>query len=324
MQRRRDQFLNETGCVITQSAPSVTPTAEGLISLADTTIDVRRIAWINGGAYSLLWREDIFSLNSFLTSWKQGNGNPKAYGITTTAPLTVQLAPIPNTTNTLDLLTVKTGATLDGSGVLLGIPDDLSWIVKWGMLADLLRKDGPARDPSRAKYCETRWAQGIAAVKSAMAVIDSFVADQPIQTESVFDLDVYRASWQNSTPAQPNLAALAGLNLVAMSPVPNTSYTVLFDLLRNMPVPVGDGDYIQIGREMWDVVCNYAKHIALFKSAGAEFEATMADYEEFMRIAVEQNDRLRANEAFMGQLNDRSQLEEVQRPRLSSERSLRG
>jgi hypothetical protein len=109
---------------------------------------------------------------------------------------------------------------------------------------------------------------------------------------------------------------MAGLNLVAMSPVPDNVYTVTVDLLRNMPVPVADGDYIQVGAEMWDGVIAYAEHIAAFKMAGAEFEATMPDLEQMIKLAMTQNERLRANEFFLEQLSDRSKREEKNRARL--------
>lgn len=321
LQRRRDQFLNETGCVITRSTQGVSSPTEGRVSLAQGIIDVRRVAWLDtpSGLYSTLWRQDMWEINSYLSSWKNSTKpTPRAYSISDNPPLSLQLAQIPSDAGTLDLLTVNTGATLDGSGVLLGVPDDLCWVVKWGALADLLRKDGPARDPARAKYCEDRWAQGIALGKMPISTVDTYVTDLPIQTESVFDLDAFRANWQNQTPGSPNLAGLAGLNLVALSPTPDTIYTVTMDVLRNMPVPAADGDYIQVGAEMWDSVVAYAEHLAAWKMAGSEFEATIPNMKQMLDIAVTQNDRLKANEFFMAQLQDRADREKQNRARLSS------
>jgi hypothetical protein len=324
LQRRRDQFLNETGCTLTRNTTAVSSPAEGIVALTSSSfdiVDIRRIAWIDGvsSAYSTLWRESRDALDFFYASWKaSAKPLPKVYSISDTPPLSVQLAPIPSDNGTLETITVNTGATLDGSGVLLGIPDDFSFVVKFGALADLLQKDGPARDPARAKYCNERWQQGVAAAKTAMAPIACLVQDQPVNTESVFDLDTYRASWQSGTPAQPNLIAVAGLNLVACSPVPDSVYTVTIDLLRNQPVPSADGDFLQIGREHWDAVCGYAEHLALFKSAGEEFNASLPDLKQFIDLALTQNARLRANDAFVTMTEDRSQLEEKQRARLSS------
>src|SRR5262249_31133396 len=45
------------------------------------------------------------------------------------------------------------------SATALGIPDDLTPAIKWGMLSDLLGKDGIARDPVRAQFAEQRYQQ---------------------------------------------------------------------------------------------------------------------------------------------------------------------
>ena len=323
IQRRRDQFLNETGTVLTRQTFAVSAPTEGRVLLTLSSpfniIDIRRVAWKDtpSGQYSTLWREDQWAINSFLAGWKTSTKPlPKVYSISDNQPLQIQLAPIPSDAGTLEVLSVNTGNTLTGTGTLMGVPDDWAWVVKWGALADLLRKDGPARDPARAKYCEDRWATGCAAAKMAILAIDTYVSDQPVQTESVFDLDVYKANWQNASGALPTIAGLAGLNLVALSPTPNSFYTVQMDLLRNMPIPAADGDFIQVGQEMWDGVIAYAEHLAAWKMAGAEFEATMPNYEQMVKLAMTQNERLRANEFFLTQLSDRSEREEKNRPRL--------
>jgi hypothetical protein len=325
LQRRRDQFLNETGTVLTRQTFAVSAPTEGRVLLTLSSpfniIDIRRVAWKDtpSGQYSTLWRESRDALDFFFASWKTSTKPlPKVYSVSDTQPLQIQLAPIPSDAGTLEVLTVNTGNTLTGTGTLMGVPDDLVWIIKFGALADLLQKDGPARDPGRAEYCNKRWEQGVAAAKMPLSTISCLVQDQPVNTESVFDLDVYRANWQNAGTGLPTIAGLAGLNLMALSPTPNSFYTVQVDLLRNMPIPVGDGDFIQVGSEMVDAVLRYALHLAMFKSGGAEFSTTMPDLKQFIDLAIEQNSRLRANDAFITMTMDRSELEEKQRARLSS------
>ena len=317
LQSRRDRFLSETGCVVTQALQSVAASAEGLLAFADSTIDVRRIALVLGtGQYLTLQREDTKALNTYFATWKQSSGQPVVWCPMTNAPLNVQLAPIPSAGLNLDVLTVQTGAALDGSGVPLGVPDDFAWVVKWGALAELLSKDGPARDVERAKYCEERWKQGLALAKMPVTAIDAYLNDQPIQLESVFDFDAFRPTWQSDTPGPPAIAGMAGANLLALAPTPDAVYTVMLDVLRNMPVPSADGDYIQVGREHWDAILSHASHLAAFKMGGPEFAATAPDMEALLNLALSQNDRLRANQFFMTELHDRATREEKFRPRL--------
>ena len=327
IQRRRDQFLNETGCTITQGTVSVAANpAAGRVALTFSNfdiIDLRRLAWVDiGGSYTLLWREDSWSVNSFYASRPGSAPAPVCYSISTESPLTVQLFPSPSSAGELETVTVNTGSTLDGSGVLLGIPDDFTFVVKWGALADLLRKDGPARDPARAKYCEDRWAQGIILANMPTLLVNCYINGEPANVESVFDFDTWTAGWQN-TSDQPTTVGMAGLNLMALNPVPDDAYTVQADFLRNMPVPVADSDDLQIGREMWDVICGYAEHLAAFKMAGAEFVATEPNFEQFLRIAMEQNGRLRANEQFVESIHNRANREAVNRPRITNDPTVR-
>src|ERR1700722_1076905 len=99
LQRRRVQFLNETGTVITRSTLGVSAPTEGRVTLGQGIIDVRRQAWIDtpSSLYSTLWREDMWSINSFLAGWKSATtATPKVYSISDNPPLSIQLAPIPS------------------------------------------------------------------------------------------------------------------------------------------------------------------------------------------------------------------------------------
>lgn len=144
LQRRRDQFLADTGIVITRSTPSVTAGATGRVDLDDSIIDVRRAAWINAlSYYTPLWREDERLLTAADSSWMT-QGVPAEYSVMAPPPITLQLAPPALANGTLELLTVNAGAALNpaSSATVLGIPDNLCAAIKWGALSDLLSKDG--------------------------------------------------------------------------------------------------------------------------------------------------------------------------------------
>ena len=103
--------------------------------------------------YFHLWREDEHNISAFDQAW-QTAGVPIAYSVAAPPPVTMELMPPASVAGTFDLLSVDTGATLDPStGVVLGVPDDLTWAIKWGAMSDLLSHGGEARDP-RAAFCE--------------------------------------------------------------------------------------------------------------------------------------------------------------------------
>ena len=70
-----------------------------------------------------------------------------------------------------------------------------------------------------------------------------------------------------------------------------------------MPIPASDGAFLQIGNEKLNIILNYAQHVASLKMGGAEFQATMPFYQDYLKAAVLDNNRLNAS-AFLRKLLD--------------------
>jgi len=310
LQKRRDQFLLETGSVVTQQ---MVPGAQtNRLQLPDYVIDVRRMAYLDStGTYTLMWRSSESEANSFDYGWWTAPGSPSGYSVVEPAPVVTQMIPTPVLPGSLDLLSINAGAALNPSvGVVLGVPDDFSWVVKWGALADLLTRDGQASDPTRAKYCQQRWIEGVRLAKLSTTAITGAIDGNNVPINSVFDMDTAYSGWQNNTPAPPSILGLAGMNMLAVADPPNTAaHSIQLDLLRNMPVPVLATDLIQVGREELDVITDYAEHLAAFKMGGAEFLATLPAYERMVALARKQNERWRAFSRFPEDEHDRGRRE---------------
>jgi hypothetical protein len=299
IQERRDQFLLETGCVLTHSTLFSGLPANGRVDLSPAVIEIRRLSYLDAlGAYTLLWRTDENELFNWMQGWSVNPGAVSAYSVIATPPVRIQLAPIPSISGTLDLVTINSGAALTLGPVVLGIPDDLSWAVKWGALADLLTKDGPPSDPFRAAYCEQRYQQGVMLAKLTATVMFAYLDSNQVQPVSLFDLDcdpAHAANWQNDATGNPGTMAVAGMNLIALDPPPNIGpHSVMLDVLRNFPVPVADSDIVQVGQEQLDVILDYSEHLATFKMSGAEFQATQPAFDRMVRLAHMQNEQWRA------------------------------
>jgi hypothetical protein len=88
-------------------------------------------------------------------------------------PLTIELYPPPVTEGVLDLLyaTVLTAIAAD-SDATFDLPDDFVPFVTYGVLADMLSKDGRGQDLARAAYCEERYSSG---VKIAAIMLEGYV-----------------------------------------------------------------------------------------------------------------------------------------------------
>lgn len=304
IQRRRDQFLLETSCRVVRSSPlpadpGVIAADAGRYSLPESVIAVKRVAWrsVATGVVTPLWPSSLWSKRASRNAILAETGTPETYLLSERAPLEIEFNPVNSATGTIDLVAVEAGATLDPStGVLLGIPDDFAWVVKWGALADLFAKDGPARDYARALFCERRWRMGIAAALSYSPLVHATINGLPAQFTTIEGLDAGRRSWQ-SLSGTPQVLAPIGMNLLAIADPPSASCSLILDLCRNAPIPAA-AENIQIGKEYLDLILGYAVHLAMFKVAGTEFAATIHLANAFFEAAMDYNEKLRDNEAF--------------------------
>jgi hypothetical protein len=313
LEKRRNQFLVETGMIISVSEISVPSPSTARVELSDTVIDVRRAAWKDAdNHYRNLWQTDDKALTSFVSSWD--SGTPEVYSRINTPLVSVQLQPSPLDVGSLHLLTVDAGQALDLSGVILGIPDDYAWVIKYGALCDLFSQDGLAKDPLRADYCETRWKEGVELARIAGSLMNAEINGVPCQLTTLNDLDVNDSSWQH-TSGEPSIIAVVGFNLIALSSVPDGIYSVVGDVVRNCPLPVNDADPLQVGREYIDALLDYAVHVAMLKVGGGEFGSTIGAYQRVLRLAAIHNERLRAQADNFDSLSDTNQDEQKERPR---------
>lgn len=297
--RRRNQFLADTGCFLTRSTQVVASPSIGRQQLSESILAVRHAAWLGAspyGYYSTMWPEDERTLTAAGSSWNTDAGTPEAWSVLASPPITLQLAPPPTASGTLDLLTINT-KTFDPatSATVLDVPDNLAPAVKWGALADLLSLDGPARDLPRAAFCQQRYEQYVAMGKYLPCVVHAEMQGVSTIPVSLEELDSAEPNWMNSSSA-PDDVALAGWNMMAVNPVPDSNgpYSVTLDVVRNAPVPPDDDTAVQVGREQLDMILDYAEHLALFKVGGAEWRATELQARSFTTQCLSYNKRLSA------------------------------
>ena len=104
-------------------------------------------------------------------------------------------------------------------------------------------------------------------------------------------------------------------SLAAFSPKPDSAYGIMIDVVTPAPIPSADTVNLQLGPEELDLILGYAHHLAAFKEGGAEFEATIRQYENLIRGAAIHNEKLRASAIFANVIHAETQREEARRPR---------
>ncbi len=348
MQRRLNQFLVDTGCMVFHSQlPTPAPPGSGRILLPENIIDVRRLGFLRPttgrpGAFQAsafqpsafqeqtgnpnrecipLWASDEFAASCYNPVWSYIPDTPATFSVIGPPPLEMQLIPVPLDVGDLDLITVNAGNTLDPSvGVLLGIPDNFAHAVKWGALADLLARDGQPRDDTRSVYCQTRYQEAVEMCRLFPGIIQAQVNGRPVLATSIAEADAYMPDWQ-SVPDFPQQLATCGWNLVALVPPPDGDqpYSATVDMAVNAVIPATDGAYLQAGREVLDALLDYAQHLASFKMGGSEFTNTQSLYQRFMKQAGVYNERLQATATYLTAMEQISNRSWKLRPRRESD-----
>ncbi len=321
VQYRRDNFLLQTGMLLTErnpypAGPAVLPAGAPRVTLPDTVLDVRRAAWVTlGGDVHPLSLEDAEVVRSFYAD-APDEGRPECYTLTTEPQLTLALAPTPADGGRLHLLASESGAALDTqAGVGLELPQPFYWALKYGALADLLGPHTSASDPTRARYCERRFREGVELARLYPAVLYAEIQGRGVATCALADLDQFSPNWQN-TSGRPDVLALPAWNMLAVAPVPDGAevYTLTLDLVVNPTLPTADADAVEIDRAHLDTVLEYARHVCLFKEGGEEFLLSMPAYDRMVRLASQQNHRLLQQARSFLALSSRAQQDEQRRP----------
>jgi hypothetical protein len=316
VQRRRDELLSVCGCTVTRR---LVPAVAGRIVLPDTVIDVRRMAYLpattlggyGSGLYgmgpygqsptvvnannTIIWPDDAWSEQAFKPSYlQQPAGVPSNYLLSTQPPISFDTNRPPAYAGKYELLTIDAGQLLvAGTPSTLMVPDDWVHVIKWGALADLLSRDSNAQDLPRAEYCNQRYRMGLAALSAAPALLALRIGNVPVQLDSVRGADLYKTTWQGQAPGPPTAAYYAGLNMLALAPIPdNGNYSVTATVVENAPIPVNAGDPVQVSRDDLDVIIDYAQHLSSVKMGGAEFLSTIPLFKRFIQQAATYNKKL--------------------------------
>lgn len=162
------RFVSETKIALVHNTmPSIVDERlYNLDTMEDDLFDLNRVAWIDSAGYSYeLQRRDKMSFDLLTPNWVGTSGTPMGYSIVTEPQLTIQVIPAPNDVGTLDFLYTAVTTAVSNTGVTIPLPSDFCPAVKWGVLADMLKKDGPAHDMPRSSYCEMRFSEGVELAK---------------------------------------------------------------------------------------------------------------------------------------------------------------
>lgn len=315
LQRRRDEMIQACACSLIEIPTLAIGGGSRRAFLPDTVLEPLRIRWmpVSPGTPFTMAREDSAAFDYFEANHLQAPGSPQAWSVVAQPPLAVDLDVVPNRLSQLHVLAVKSGPAFNPpAATLLGIPDDWSWVAKWGALGDLLGRESESTDRERADYCIKRYNDGVTAMRESNWLLSATIANRPVDTPSVRSQDGFAPNWENNASAWPAVVT-AGIDLLAPCPVGSVGTSVV--LVGNAPVPVNAGDFVQVSRDVFDVILDYSQMLASFKQGGEEFKSTADLEKNFMALAVETNKRLADLAIFRDMLGMQGKRQSIAQPR---------
>src|SRR5215469_1405475 len=308
LQNRRDQILQLTDCNVGPFAPTLevlpgTNRTQLPDSTAQSILDLRRIRFVpdpTEGKPSTLYRDDLLSFEYFTNEYEQTRGNPLCWDVLGSPQQFVTFDARPNLAATLDCLGVLSGGVITPPAASpLLIPDDFYWVLKFGMMADMLTKETESKDLLRAQYCQQRFSEGIMLMQQMPWLLQAYIDELPVDTPSFFEADQNDYEWQSNPNAITEIIR-GGIDLFAISPLipASTSVSITLKLVGNAPIPATDGSFVQVSREVFDAILDEAEHLAQFKEGGSEFIESIKLHERFVQLALQTSSRLKMSGIF--------------------------
>lgn len=313
LQRCRDEVIQITNCnQIDAPLITVNPN-ERDYTFPDNYLDVARARWIPlpvDGAPVTLIRNDETGLGYYEINYGQNEtGTPTQYNVASVAPRALQLDIAPSTEGNLDLIALIAGANFaPPTSTVLDVPNDYAWVLKWGALADLLDRESEATDRQRAAYCRQRYTDGLTLMQNTPWIMQASINGLPVDIVAMTDMDNYSPEW-DSQPGDSQTLIASGIDLFTVMPDPVNSLGVTINVLANAPIPVADGDFVQVSRDNWDAVLDYAQFLAAFKQGGQEFLASQQLEKSFYSAATVANGRLQKLGLFADVFTQKGEIE---------------
>lgn len=171
---RQQRFLTETGIVVSRATLTTIPNTPRH-TLPQDWIATRRMVWktLTGNSYTPVHKMSWETADNGAITWPHDTGVSRPNGYIESSDMTrtleVHLVPAVSDGGILQAWYLAQPTEVLGSGTTFSLPDECLAIIKWGVMADMLSKEGRSHDPERAAYCELRWQEGIDITKATMA-----------------------------------------------------------------------------------------------------------------------------------------------------------
>ena len=317
LQRRRDEMIQignlNQGLL---SGIALTPNTIRT-ELPDTVIDVERVRYIPAtGSPNTLYRDDTVASEFYEAPLYQLNpGTPQTFSLSSEPPLSWQVDVPPAQPGTYEAIVLQSGAPFNPpTPTLVGIPNDLSFVLEFGALADILSQEPESTDNERASYCLKRYQEGLQLMLKTPWIQLGKINGEAVSCDSIADTDRYDPEWDSNPTGFGPVIVTGGIDWIA-APVGSG---VGITCLGNAPITDPSGVYLQVSRSNWDTVMDLAQVRSMFKLGGTDFKDSLEIEKRAIQNCSAENTRLRSLGAFSDILDQRGQSQERSQNRYNS------
>lgn len=264
-----------------------------------------------------LTREDDLAFDSFEPEHSQEVGIPQSWAVSSQPPISFDVDIQPTVPGYFDVLALVSSSTFSSpTASLLGIPDDWSMVPMYGALADVLGIGPESTDRQRASYCMDRYTQLLEIMRDANWMTQSMVNGAVSDNTSLAEMDSLSVNWQESQDNFP-ASITAGPDFIA--PTPGYGQLLTLQLVGNAPLLDSTGVYVQVSKDDWEAVLNYAQHVGTFKQGGTDFTSTIPLMQDFYKKAAARNSRWATYGIFVESLRSEGKKQQEVDPRSTKE-----
>jgi hypothetical protein len=175
LNQRQDDFLRRTSILQRRQRLSYN-LATHTVDLPQDLIVIRRLVYIDAditeARYTPIARGDTWELDHGNLAWEYEAKPPTfplVYSDAEGQQLVAKLGPGSFKKGVVEALYVPRGPRLSNTGVCMSVPGEFTGSIRWGVIADMLRKMGRAQDLARAAYAESRYELGVGAANLMLA-----------------------------------------------------------------------------------------------------------------------------------------------------------
>jgi hypothetical protein len=181
-------------------------------------------------------------------------GTPQTFSLSSEPPLSWQVDIPPAQPGTYEAIVLQSGAPFNPpTPTLIGIPDDLVWVLIWGALADLLGQESESTDHERAAYCLKRYQDGLQLMLKSPWIMLGKINGVAVSCDSIADTDRYDPNWDSNPTGFGPVIVTGGPDWIAAPVGSGVGVTVL----GNAPIMDSNGN-VQVSRSDWDAVLQMA------------------------------------------------------------------